>query len=104
MSPGCSRAGAIGRTVRCAAVLLSVSVLAPSVPAQTCTTDLVSKSSPIGTANGGSGQQYITANGRYVAFVSHGRDLPGVPVPANNTAKVYVFDVMTHALSLVSAG
>ncbi len=63
-------------------------------------TVLVSRSLRGGPGNGSSFQPAISADGRFVAFTSAAQDL--VAIPVGDTLQVYLHDMRTHAISLVS--
>ena len=67
---------------------------------QTATTSLASLASDGTPSNGESGEPVISANGRYVAFVSWASNL--VPGDANNTIDVFVRDLQTGTTTLAS--
>jgi uncharacterized repeat protein (TIGR01451 family) len=68
---------------------------------QTRTTRLVSRPGPGHLITGGnSGFPVISANGRYVAFISSGYNFG--PVDTNEIADVYVADLVTDTIQLVS--
>ncbi|MFL6195664.1 MAG: TolB family protein [Thermoanaerobaculia bacterium] len=57
--------------------------------------------SPLRTANGFSGESTLSADGRWVAFISSGKDL--IPGQTGNALKdVYLFDRVTGQMRLVS--
>jgi hypothetical protein len=69
---------------------------------QTNTTELVSiNSSGIATGNGGSGDAVISADGRFVAFVSIATDLVTTS-DNNNNVDIFVRDLQTNTTELVS--
>jgi Tol biopolymer transport system component len=71
-------------------------------------TTLVSRSARGGSATGSSRDPALSADGRFVAFVSDAADLacagrcPNRLLDLNLVADVYVFDTLTHALARVS--
>ncbi len=71
-------------------------------------TTLVSRSARGGSATGPSHHPALSADGRYVAFVSDAADLacagrcPNRLLDLNLVADVYVFDTVTHAVARVS--
>ena len=71
-------------------------------------TTLVSRSARGGSATGASRQPALSADGRFVAFVSDAADLacasrcPNRLLDLNLVADVYVFDTLTHDLARVS--
>ncbi len=71
-------------------------------------TTLVSRSARGGSATGASRHPALSADGRFVAFVSDAGDLacagrcPNRLLDLNLVADVYVFDTLTHALARVS--
>ena len=71
-------------------------------------TTLVSRSARGGSATGPSRHPALSADGRFVAFVSDAADLvcagrcPNRLLDLNLVADVYVFDTLTHALARVS--
>ena len=65
------------------------------------TTRLVGATSGAGSGNGSSSLPVISANGRYVAFLSNANDL--VAGDANGTQDVFVRDLVTETTHLVSA-
>ncbi len=68
----------------------------------TDTTRLVSAGRNGAAANGASRESVMTADGRYVAFVSEANNL--VPDDTNGIADVFVADLLSNTVSLVSVG
>lgn len=68
------------------------------------TTILVSRSTLGGgrTANGGSSDPVISADGRYIAFLSYATDLAPGQVDTNSGTDVFLFDRQTETMTLVS--
>jgi Tol biopolymer transport system component len=67
-------------------------------------TILVSHASgaPTTSANGGSSEPVLSADGRYVAFQSYATDLVAGQVDTNQTADVFLYDRTTGTVTLVS--
>lgn len=69
------------------------------------TTELISHSFSSNqiSANGTSNQPTISADGRYVAFISSGTNLfAGMTVPFPNTDNIFLFDTVTETMVLVT--
>jgi len=69
------------------------------------TTELISHaySSNVTASNGASNQATISADGRYVVFISSGTNLiAGMTVPFPNTDNIFLFDTVTKTTNLVT--